>query len=41
MTVGAEVLGTIIKMPVREKAAVHKGDLLVELRSDDVTGRLA
>ena len=40
VTVGAEVLGTIIKMPVREKAAVHKGDLLVELRSDDVQAAL-
>ena len=36
VTVGTEVLGTIINMPAREKATVHKGDLLVELRSDDV-----
>ncbi len=40
VTVGTEVLGTIIKMPVLEKAAVRKGDLLVELRSDDVKAAL-
>ena len=34
VTVGTEVLGTIINMPVREKSAVRKGDLLAELRSD-------
>ena len=36
VTVGTEVLGTIISMPALEKAAVHKGDLLVELRSEDM-----
>ena len=41
VTVGTEVLGTIISMPVVEKATVHKGDLLVELRSEDGQGRLA
>lgn len=40
VTVGAEVLGTIINMPVREKASVRKGDLLVELRSDEVKAAL-
>ena len=40
VTVGTEVLGTIINMPVREKAAVHKGDLLVELRADEVMASL-
>jgi HlyD family secretion protein len=40
VTVGTEVLGTIITMPVREKATVRKGDLLVELRSDDVKAAL-
>ena len=40
VTVGTEVLGTIINMPVREKAAVHKGDLLVELRADEVRASL-
>ena len=41
VTVGTEVLGTIISMPAREKAAVRKGDLLVELRADDVKASLA
>jgi HlyD family secretion protein len=40
VTVGTEVLGTIIKMPVLEKATVRKGDLLVELRSEDVKAAL-
>ena len=40
VTVGTEVLGTIVNMPVREKSAVHKGDLLVELRSDEVRASL-
>jgi HlyD family secretion protein len=40
VTVGTEVLGTIINMPVLEKATVHKGDLLVELRSEDVKATL-
>ena len=40
MTVGTEVLGTIVNMPVLEKAAVQKGDLLVELRSEDVKAAL-
>ncbi len=40
VTVGTEVLGTIINMPARENAAVRKGDLLVELRADDVKASL-
>jgi HlyD family secretion protein len=40
VTVGTEVLGTIISMPARETVAVRKGDLLVELRSDDVKASL-
>jgi HlyD family secretion protein len=40
VTVGAEVAGTIIKMPARENGVVRKGDLLVELRSDDVKAAL-
>ncbi len=40
VTVGTEVLGTIISMPAREKLAVQKGDLLVELRSDEVKAAL-
>ncbi len=40
VTVSTEVLGTIVQMPVHEKAAVKKGDLLVELRSEDVKAAL-
>jgi HlyD family secretion protein len=40
VTVGTEVLGTIINMPARETVAVRKGDLLAELRSDDVKAAL-
>ena len=40
VTVGTEVLGTIIRMPARGQAAVHKGDLLVELRADEVQAAL-
>jgi RND family efflux transporter MFP subunit len=40
VTVGTEVLGTITSMPAREKGAVRKGDLLVELRADDVKASL-
>src|SRR4029077_17250816 len=40
VTVGTEVLGTIVSMPARENAAVRKGDLLVELRADDVRASL-
>jgi HlyD family secretion protein len=40
VTVGTEVLGTIINLPAREKASVHKGDLLVEFRADDVRASL-
>ncbi len=40
ITVGTEVLGTIVSMPVREKAVVTKGELLVELRDDDVRASL-
>jgi HlyD family secretion protein len=40
VTISTEVLGTIINIPVLEKAAVRKGDLLVELRSDDVKASL-
>ena len=39
VTVGTEVLGTIISMPAVETMAVRKGDLLVELRADDVKAR--
>jgi RND family efflux transporter MFP subunit len=40
VTVGTEVLGTIVDLPAREKASVHKGDLLVEFRADDVRASL-
>jgi RND family efflux transporter MFP subunit len=40
VTVGTEVLGTIVRMPAREKAAVRQGDLLVELRADEVQAGL-
>jgi HlyD family secretion protein len=40
VTVSTEVLGTIISMPAREKVLVKKGDLLVELRADDVRASL-
>ena len=40
VTVGTEVLGTIINMPACAKAAVRKGDLLAELRSDEVKASL-
>jgi HlyD family secretion protein len=40
VTVGTEVLGTIVGMPARENAAVRKGDLLVELRADEVRASL-
>jgi HlyD family secretion protein len=40
VTVATEVLGTIVRMPVRENAVVRKGDLLVELRADDLSASL-
>ncbi len=38
--VGTEVLGTIVVMPAREKMAVRKGDLLAQLRDDEVRASL-
>jgi HlyD family secretion protein len=40
VTVGTEVLGTIVVMPAREKMAVRKGDLLAQLRDDEVRASL-
>jgi len=40
VTVGTEVLGTIINMHARETVAVRRGDLLAEFRSDDVKASL-
>ena len=34
--VGAELAGTITRVLVQEKSVVHKGDLLVELRGDEI-----
>jgi HlyD family secretion protein len=41
VTVSTEVLGTIVAMPAREKKAVRRGDLLVQLRDDEVRASLA
>jgi RND family efflux transporter MFP subunit len=41
VTVGTEVLGTIVGMPAREKATVGRGELLVQLRDDEVRASLA
>ncbi len=40
VTVGTEVLGTIVAMPVRENSPVRKGALLAELRADEVRASL-
>jgi RND family efflux transporter MFP subunit len=40
VTVGTEVLGTIVNMPVAEKTPVRKGDLLVDLKSDEIRASL-
>ena len=36
VVVGAELAGTITRVLVQEKSAVHKGDLLVEFRGDEI-----
>lgn len=41
VTVGTEVLGTIVAMPARERAAVRRGELLAQLRDDEVRAALA
>ncbi len=41
VTVGTESGGMVVGVPAREKAAVRKGDLLVEFRSDDQAAALA
>ncbi len=41
VTVGTEVLGTIVRMPAREKSAVRRGELLVQLRDDEVRASLS
>jgi HlyD family secretion protein len=40
VSVGNEVLGTVVNLPAHEKMSVHKGDLLAELRADDVRASL-
>ncbi len=40
VTVGTEVLGTIVRMPAREKVSVRRGELLVQLRDDEVQASL-
>jgi HlyD family secretion protein len=36
VTISTEVSGRIIRLPVQEKSLVHRGDLIVELLSDDL-----
>jgi RND family efflux transporter MFP subunit len=40
VTVGTEVVGTIVNIPARENEVIRKGDLLLELRADDVKASL-
>lgn len=40
VTVGTDVAGTIIRMPVEEKSVVRKGALIAELRADDTRAAL-
>ncbi len=39
--VGSEVAGTIVSLPVSEKQRVRKGQVIAELRSDDLRAQLA
>ncbi|HVN75565.1 MAG TPA: efflux RND transporter periplasmic adaptor subunit [Thermoanaerobaculaceae bacterium] len=39
--IGTEVRGTIVRLNVHEKSAVRKGDVLAELRSDDLRAAVA
>ena len=41
VVVGTDLGGTIVSLPVREKDAVRKGQLLAELKSDDYRASLA
>ena len=40
LTVGTDVAGTVIDMPVKEKDHIRKGQLIAELRSDDTRAAL-
>ena len=39
VVVGAEMAGTVTRVMVQEKSVVHKGDLLLLLRSDEIRPR--
>ncbi len=41
VTVGSDLAGTVVRLLVEEKSQVKKGQLLAELRSDDVAAELA
>ncbi len=41
VAVAAEISGRIVSLPVREKSAVRKGDLIAELTSDDLRAALS
>jgi multidrug efflux pump subunit AcrA (membrane-fusion protein) len=36
VVISSELAGTIVQLPAREKSAVCKGDLIAELRSDEL-----
>lgn len=40
VTLGTEVAGTIVRLPVQEKFVVRRGDLIAELRADDLRASL-
>jgi HlyD family secretion protein len=40
VTVGSEVMGRIVSLPVKEKSVVHKGDLIVELDASETRAAL-
>jgi len=41
VVVGSEVAGTIVSLPVTEKQSVRKGQLIAEIRADDLRAQLA
>jgi HlyD family secretion protein len=41
VNVGTDVAGTIVYLPVKERDTVHKGQVIAELRSDDLRASLA
>lgn len=41
VTVGTDVRGTLVRVAVEEKQAIRKGDLIAELRADDLRAALA